>query len=350
MREFSEFKVLNHFDRIRAVLAGELPPPVTLELDPTNVCNHRCVWCIDCFHRAEHAGLSLAPETALRVVREAKAMGVRSLVVKGGGEPLVWPHIDALLQQADELDLEVGVITNGERLLDHAATLTKHCRWLRISLDAGTAETHRAVHRPARRDAFERVWRGIRRLSREVCCGIVYVVHPDNCHEMVVAARKAKRAGCRYIAYKRVIGHAMQPFDRDQQAIVDANFVSARKELQNGTFSVTGDKTYSFLAGIKIKPYSMCLGHHLVGVLCANGGLYACCSTRGISDYCYGNVNETPLAEIWQSARRRQVLKKIAAHDCGGICAGKTSYMRYDHYNDLFEYLAAPDNPHKNFL
>src|SRR5688500_6963417 len=43
---FNPHKILNHFDRISAFVRGELVYPITVEIDPTNVCNHRCKWCV----------------------------------------------------------------------------------------------------------------------------------------------------------------------------------------------------------------------------------------------------------------------------------------------------------------
>jgi len=47
MYEFSEFKAIHYIDRLQAICRGELPPPVTVEVDLTNACNHRCIWCMD---------------------------------------------------------------------------------------------------------------------------------------------------------------------------------------------------------------------------------------------------------------------------------------------------------------
>src|SRR5437763_1554464 len=43
---FSPHKILAHFDRLQRVAAGEFVYPITVEIDPTNVCNHRCQWCV----------------------------------------------------------------------------------------------------------------------------------------------------------------------------------------------------------------------------------------------------------------------------------------------------------------
>ncbi|HPM76126.1 MAG TPA: radical SAM protein [bacterium] len=346
--EFSQFKIFNHIDRVWAILRGELAPPVTLEIDPTNVCNHNCIWCIDSRHRETNKSV-LPRELALQALSDARAMGVHSLVVKGGGEPLVYPHIVELLQHAKDIGLEVGIITNGERLLEHQDIIRRTCSWVRVSLDAGSAETHNNVHRPANPLAYERIWQGIEALSADVLCGVIYIIHPETFHEMPIAAKRARATGCRYIGFKRVVADS-ELFDTEMYMTIDANYVFAKHNYETENFSVMGFRIYNFSKGPKGRPYELCLGHHLVGILCANGTLYACCSTRGIEEYAIGNIHEQRLPDIWQGARRREVLAKITAGKCKHICPGHTSYMRYDHYNELFAYLARGQKPHGNFL
>ncbi len=349
MREFSEFKVINHLDRVKAVLRGEFPPPVTLEIDPTNACNHACVWCIDAIHRDKNGKDSLPIELAKQAVADAKEMGVRSLVVKGGGEPLVYPHIEELLRFAKSIDLEVGVITNGERLIDFADVLRDTCSWLRISLDAGSKETHQSTHRPKNPNAYEKIWQGIEHLADKVYCGVIYIIHPLTFHEMAITARRAKAAGCKYIGFKRVVADE-ELFDAEMYMSIDTNYLFAKRHYEDASFTVMGFRIYNFTHGPAGKEYNQCLGHHLVGILCANGGVYACCSTRGLEQYCFGNIHNQPLPEIWHGKRRKSILNKISQKQCHRICLGHTSYMRYDHYNDLFEYLATQEKPHGNFL
>ncbi len=45
VRQFSSDKILKHLDRVNAWLKGENPYPITVEMDVTNICNHRCPEC-----------------------------------------------------------------------------------------------------------------------------------------------------------------------------------------------------------------------------------------------------------------------------------------------------------------
>ncbi len=348
MHEFSEFKIYNHIDRIREVIDGGFPPPVTFEIDPTNACNHDCVWCVDQTHREIHKG-HLKKDVLFRVIDEAAAMGVRSIVLKGGGEPLIYPWIDELLRHIHAAGLPVGIITNGEGILKNLDVIRETCSWLRVSVDAGSAETHATVHQP--KDpigSYTRIWDGISAIAAHVFTGIIYVIHPSTYHEMVVAANRAKEAGCRYVAFKRVIAPD-EVFNPADYAAIDANYQRALLLDENG-FRIFGWETYNFDEGPNKKPYAICKGHHLVAILCANGEMYACCSTRGQRKFSFGSVYESSLADLWHGERRKRILRHIDTRACAHICVGHTSYMRYDHYNRLFEYMMRSDRPHGNFL
>ena len=45
VRQFSADKILKHLDRVNAWLQGHNQPPITVELDMTNFCNHKCPEC-----------------------------------------------------------------------------------------------------------------------------------------------------------------------------------------------------------------------------------------------------------------------------------------------------------------
>ena len=132
-------------------------------------------------------------------------MGVKAATIKGGGEPLMHSHIDELLHNLKSAGVRSGVITNGELLDQHIASISDCCDWVRVSLDAATAGTHAKLHRPAARDSFDRIKKGIMALPKHVFTGVNMVVHPGNLDEMFELGKKAKAWGADYAAYKKVI-------------------------------------------------------------------------------------------------------------------------------------------------
>jgi MoaA/NifB/PqqE/SkfB family radical SAM enzyme len=82
-----------------------------LSLDLTSLCNYRCDWCfnLDLLNQDEDV-LSLQEKEQL--LRQAKKLGVKSLVIPGTGEPTLDRDFYQLTETAHELGLTTVVYTN----------------------------------------------------------------------------------------------------------------------------------------------------------------------------------------------------------------------------------------------
>ena len=152
-REFNPLKIWHHADRLAALAAGRDVVPVTVEVDPVAYCNHRCAWCVDPAHWPVAASRDfLWTLLAELATFQVNGFDVHGIVFKGGGEPTLHPDFPELVQYACALGFEVGVVTNGSRLLacGMAEALADSASYVRISIDGPTAETHRAHSRQPR--------------------------------------------------------------------------------------------------------------------------------------------------------------------------------------------------------
>jgi hypothetical protein len=197
--------------------------PISINLDLTTACNYRCDHCIDwdilnTRHRHDDAELRES-------VRSLHARGLRSVILIGGGEPTLYPGFEDFVRFAKDLGLQIAIVSNGgrgDRLLAVADALGAG-DWLRLSLDAGSDERFRAMHRPVSRSltldeicawvprikarnpglrigySYIIVWRGA---SRE---GVA--LH-ENIDEIVLATRRARESGFDFIALKPVLERA----------------------------------------------------------------------------------------------------------------------------------------------
>ncbi len=338
--ELSTLKFLDEIPRFQAILRGELPPPITVEIDPTNICNHHCVWCIEAEYISSDKN-TMKKKHLLRIVREVKELGAKSIVFKGGGEPLVHPAIGDALKLAHELGLRSGIITNGERILALKDAIIQYATWVRVSIDSGTPEDHEKMH-GAKPGAFQKAFDGITEISPHVFVGTQFVLNEENWRGAEEGARKSKQAGAKYIQFKSVIRE--QTLDEGSVPHIDAAVARARRELDGvDGFRVVGTGTAK-----RQPPYRTCKGHQLVMIIGANGNSYACCSTRGQEDYSFGSVYNTSLKEMWTSQQRKDVLGRIDNLECRAGCRAR-SRLRYDAYNEVFDYLSS-NQPHADFF
>lgn len=87
---------------------------LTLDIELSRLCNFKCIYCYS------EAGNPLDKELSLNeiynVIAEGQALGVRKIVIVGGGEPLLYPHLKDVIEFIKQRSMSVVVFTNGTHL------------------------------------------------------------------------------------------------------------------------------------------------------------------------------------------------------------------------------------------
>ena len=237
--------------------------PVSINLDLTTACNFRCTHCIDwdilnTKHKLAEADL----RESIELMRER---GLKSVILIGGGEPTLYPGFAGFTRFLKDLGLKVSIVTNGsrgDRLLDVIDAFDDK-DWIRMSLDSGSNELFRAMHKPTSGTltldticdwvpklkaanpapqigfSYIVVWSGASREEHEL---------HENMHEIVMAAERAKAAKFDYIAFKPILerqedgAEVMNPekaVGREREVVAEIRRqVDLAKELGDETFKV----------------------------------------------------------------------------------------------------------------
>ena len=115
----------------------------------TNACNYRCAYCFGKFSCAK----PLALQDCKRVIDNIRRYFQANAIIDGrinlaGGEPLLYPYLDEVIEYACKQGLRTSIVTNGSLL-----TETKIRFWagkvdcIGLSVDSFLEETNRAVGR-----------------------------------------------------------------------------------------------------------------------------------------------------------------------------------------------------------
>ena len=144
----------------------------SVEINPTDACNHACGWCFT----SKHRNTQILPTWKLRhYLDNFTSHGGRSIHFSGGGEPLLYkPLVEAsadfdglsVLEYGLNCGLAVGVITNGvylTKLEAHLGVRVTELAFVRVSLDATTSEEYKRAHE-SRAGDFASVVESIRSL------------------------------------------------------------------------------------------------------------------------------------------------------------------------------------------
>lgn len=126
--------------------------PVHLLIEPTSICNFRCIMCFqsdDSFRQKQNMGM-IPWELFTKVVDEAKKFKCRAITMASRGEPLLHPRFGDMLHYLAEAGiLDIKINTNASKLdkkIAHAI-LSSGVSEVVFSVDAATKETYEKIRR-----------------------------------------------------------------------------------------------------------------------------------------------------------------------------------------------------------
>lgn len=296
--------------------------PLYVEIAPAGACNHRCTFCA-----VDYIGYktrTLDKDLLIRRVTEMAERGVRSIMYAGEGEPLLHRHIGEVIVQTQKTGIDVGLTTNAvalkEQLIHEALS---SITWIKASVNAGSRETYAAVHQ-TKADDFDRVFRNlakaveVKNANRYGCTiGVQMVLLPENQHEAVILASRAKDIGADYVVIKPYSQHLMStatmekdykdfdysrvfPMEDELVALEDARFkvIFRRRTMEK---LLEGDRRYTVC---QATPFFW-------AYVMASGDVYGCSAYLEDSRFCYGNLKERSFTDIWEGESRRRSFNHV---------------------------------------
>jgi radical SAM protein with 4Fe4S-binding SPASM domain len=348
---FTPMKLLRHADKVEAMLRGAVVYPISVEIDLSNVCNHNCPWCSFNGFRQEN-WQHFDGGRVIALLDELAEVGVQSITFTGGGEPLVHKDADAIFQKCADVGMQFGVVTNGRKLAGPVAdVIGKHATFVRVSLDAGTTQTHQMLHGTAMPE-YTRILGNLLALREkarpELTIGASFCVFDSNRHEIGMAARRVKASGANYLEVRPVFptewrgGGFSNPLTEEHLDEARANLEAAKAEWDGDGFRVIGMIRRFEQVTDKTKPYDACRIGPLTTVINADGYIYHCCIQRGMPAFKAGSVLEKPFKDVWWNARHQQMVSDINIANCPPC--------RYDGYNQIIAEAFMGDALHANFI
>ena len=348
VRQFSSDKILKHLDLVNAWLQGENPPPITVELDVTNLCNHRCPECSGWYFQNRNSD-SLSPDLAQDIIRQLAKAKVRGIIFTGGGEPLCHPDIKEIIELTYNLGLDIGFITNGSMInKEIARVLLKCCTWLRISLDAASAQVFERIH-GLDGNAFSKVLNNIRMLAKmkkawesKTTIGVGYLTSSSTKNEMYNMTMLCKDLGINYLQFRPLQIHNNGMFEYHRSDIKEEIFRCLKESTDRYKVLYSKHKYEMMREKNFGRNYEKCYGQQFATVIAADSRMYVCCHMRGNDKYCIGDLKKNTFAEIWNSQQRKKIVENIDFHDCVPLCRDNT-------FNQILWNIKQP-REHVNFL
>lgn len=333
-----------YLDTVQNFASGRPYAPLFLELRPTNVCNHNCIFCFSHDTRSDFARLSTARIADL--IKETKSLGTPVIRFCGGGEPTAWPGITQAIEQADKADIGVTVITNGSLLGKKSESLAEHARYIRISINGGP-NSHQVVHR-CPPEHFAKVVENMKDISKKraddpaiadrLYLATTYIVIPSsNTEEIYTTAKIVKDVGWDAIYFRT-------PTPTPPYAEKDKRLLEEQKakcgELADDTFFPHFAGRLFGLNGDSRLNRSFCYHSQLRAYVEATGNMSFCglYSTTKLNSM--GNVNEGRFDDLWQNNEARLRYKAMDKVDCT-VCPKRDTCLKCDsvYFNEATDFV-----------
>lgn len=336
--QFNGEKIFFHGDRILEWINHGDTYPITVELAPTNKCNHNCPRCAGGRHD-NSSSLSL-PE--MKSIIDQISRFARSLIITGGGEPFCNKNTEKIITYAKKKKLDIGIITNGSLLSKkNINAIVKNCNWIRISIDADNPEDYHKIH-GCDKNIYDKTWKNIKLLIAEknktkskCLIGIAYLTSKESANNINNFYKIAQKNKIDFVNYR--------PFNNDTY--------NALKEIQEIQRTKTPRIYYPegrylcFQNNDLKRKYKKCFGHHFVATIMADANLYICCQLLNKEKHSLGNLKKKTFEEIWRSPKRKKIINNLDLKKCDINC------RNHSFNNKLWDiYLAQKYSKDINFL
>lgn len=289
----------------------------SFQIELTSKCNERCV---HCYIPHKYKLYNIEDNLYYSTLEQLSKMGVLSVTLSGG-EPMLHPHFKDFLRAAKKYDFYVNILSNLTLLDDETIQIMKegNVSSVQVSLYSMIPEHHDAITKLP--GSFEKTKAAILKLIENdlplhVSCPTMKGNKDDFgdvlrwCHEHKIRAQTDYIMMAQYnhetenLANRlsveeagKVISSIMADDLDYQTSILAPDFIQRCKENQFNP--------ERRLCGVGIS--SCCM--------VANGNVYPC---AGWQEMVLGNLNKTPLQEIWNNSEKIKWLRGLKMKDLGG--------------------------------
>ncbi len=347
-------KILSHFSRVKEYLNNKNPDPITIEIDPSNACNHSCPFCISGhLHLSKYKDSELFNRTMLKeatfesMIKNLVKTKIKAINWTGGGEPTLNPYLGKAIQYIkSNSQIQMGMFTNGSLLekFNLFDTVVNSLEWIRISIDAGNEDSYNNLRITNSNNNFKVVLENIKKLievkkkkNSKIVIGIGFVVTKDNYEEILDFSKIFKKMDVDYCQFKpEIIQIEREEIRNDLGRVqIESDFwinkvissLDAAKKILGKKFECNSYKLEDLIVDGKEygRNYKQCIGSQFQPCIGADGNVYVCTNHRGHAKYSYGNINEKSFSEIWGNIEKKKEVMDIINNEekfskCTHLC------------------------------
>ncbi|MBU0894301.1 MAG: radical SAM protein [Nanoarchaeota archaeon] len=361
-----------------------IPAPIELSLDPGHLCNFKCQHCnaqrylVHNPNEVPEDRKLMSEEHLRKIIDFCAEWGVRGVCIGGGGEPLMNKAVWNLPSYIKNKGMQSSFATNGSLINEKIAEEMMNCRWVGVSVDAGTKEVFNRVHGFAdenlekienvkeifekmygkteeniklfekiqqslnekdenqNNNLFEKVIDGLKLLVKKkketgskIDIAYKFLIRPDNWQDIYNACKLAKEIGVRDF-------HA-RPADLQRKDFKNAMELNYNLDEIHRLFirchDLEDENFRVFTIMHKYDPefkimhtFCNCVSSPLMLQACSDGNVYVCADHRLEPRFklCSHFPDPSEILKIWGTDQHRELLKLIKVDkECGRCTYGE---------------------------
>lgn len=306
-------KILQYQDKIQNYIHGH-ETLISFELDLTNKCNNKCPKCVG----VKENGAELTLDQITSIVDQMHDLNVKSVVISGGGEPMISPHFVEALYMFKNAGISIGLNSNGLAMYnDYIRTaILDCCTYFRISLDAGTPELYKVTH-GMEEEEFWHVIDNVRELlelravsNSTTSIGLGYLTGESTFHGIMDFFKLANDL---HVDFAQ-----LRPFTNEW---IDVNdyLIQGTAQFPNLTIRSSSHK-YEHMNDEDQRPYTICHGMYFNTVITADFKMWSCIHHRQNVNHFLGDLNVRTIQSILESERMKLIQLTVPNCSCPLFC------------------------------
>lgn len=338
--------IFHHLDRLQKWKKGEKFLPLYVEINPTDLCNHRCFYCYTEY--LGRKGLYIPEDLLVKILHDMGVAGVKCCEFQGTGEPLMNKGVPDAIIAGKETGMDICLVTNGVLLTKDILKKIEPClSFLRISSLAHNPKVYARLH-SCPEEHFYLVIKAMEeavKLRDKENLGVIiiatFLVFDFNIPYIADTARLLKNIG---INVFKLWPTVLMGYNKNHKWSRDWNSFYCRykdkfaeaKALEDENFKVfLNEKYLDTFMGIHspYRTYTKCYGVEFETHIDADAKIYPCQRCWRIKKYCLGDLKEKNFEENWLRQGRQDALKhfykEIKIDKCKYFCCKQHSINGY---------------------
>ncbi len=331
----------------------EILPPVHIRIKPTNVCNHRCLYCsylIDNVQLGQDMSQRdfIPKEKMLEILNNLNDMQVKALTFSGGGEPFCYPYLLEAVKFLVKTKIKFATLTNGSKVGGELAEIfSEYGTWLRVSIDGWDDESY-SYYRRVPSGEFTKIMKNMKdfkKLGGKCFLGVNLVVDNKNAVHIYELVKQIKDIGANSVK----VSPCIISNDRVENNLYHQQiFTQVKEQISLVLEKLSGDgfevfDSYHVQLETFEKKYTWCPYLQILPVIGADLNVYSCHDKAyNLDEGLLGSIKEQSFKQFWFSDKRK-FFKIDPVINCNHHCVAN------EHNKMILNYLNA-DRRHLEFV